>query len=52
MPLYINIIFGKLHISARLNQKPPGIANPGAPSDLIFWAVDVMKERYAKAMNG
>lgn len=50
-PIYANAAFGRLHIPIRLRQKPNTFVNPGAPADLIFWGVDVMKKRYAEALN-
>ncbi len=50
-PIYLNAAFGRLRIPIRLKQKPNACVNPGAPADLIFWGVDVMKKRYAEAMN-
>ena len=51
-PVYFNIAMSRLHLPMRMKQKPLTVANPGAPEDLIFWGVDLMKRRYAQAMDG
>ena len=51
MPVYLNKGLSVVGLSKRFKQKPPGIANPGAPADAVFWAVDIMKQRYASALR-
>ena len=51
LPIYLNYMAVKLKLPFRLKQKPHRYANPGAVADLFFWGVDVMKKRYAEAMN-
>lgn len=52
LPSYINYAFRKLNIKFRLNQKAIKVANPFVSSQLIFWSIDLMKQRYAAAING
>ncbi len=51
LPVYCNIALQKLHIPLKIEQKPLTQVNPGSPEDLIFWGVDIMKQRYGDAMT-
>lgn len=52
LPTYLNRIFQILHMDLKLKQKTLRMSNPGTPSDLIFWGMSRMIERYSNAMKG
>ena len=50
-PSYLNYAFKNLHIDIRLGQKAMKVANPFISSELIFWSIDIMKQKYSDAMT-
>lgn len=50
-PSYLNYAFKKLHINIHLGQKAMKVANPFISSELIFWSIHIMKERYGAVLR-